>query len=136
VGGVDGIDYPVDVRAHALEQVAASLPAREQRSRVLDLHVGREDEDRDLGHLIANRLRRPETFGGMVGRHTDVDDGNVGSMLADETEELCRVAGLSDDAVTGLREQAGDAFAEQEVVVGDDNGPLYNRYRLTFHSGP
>jgi hypothetical protein len=42
-------------------------------------------------------------------------------MLADEVQEHCRVTGLTDDAVAGLREQTGEPFPEQEIVVSDDD---------------
>src|SRR4029077_16387543 len=43
-------------------------------------------------------------------------------------------AGLSDDAVAGLREQAREPFAEQEVVVGDDDGTAYALGLLRGHA--
>src|SRR5207253_2326436 len=50
-----------------------------------------------------------------------------------QTEKFRRVASLSDDAVAGLREQAGDSFTEQEVVVSDDDGPPDRIHRLLVH---
>ena len=120
---VDALEKLVDVRDTALQQVAASFTTCEERGRVLDLDVGREDEDRDLRELLSNGLSGPEAFGGKVRRHPDVDDRNIGSMLTDEAEKLGRVGGLSDHAVAGLCEKTRDPLAEKEVVVGDDDGP-------------
>jgi len=61
----------------------------------------------------------------MRGRHPNVDDDELGRVLAYELEELTCVAGLTDDLKTGSLEQAGEAFAEEDVVVGhDDPGAL------------
>jgi hypothetical protein len=59
----------------------------------------------------------------MVGWHPNVDDRKLGSMLTDQAKERRRVAGLTDDAVTGLREETGKPFPEQEIVVSDDDCP-------------
>src|SRR4029077_20506562 len=98
----------VDVRDPAFQQITGSLPAGEQRGRVLDLDVSRKDEDRDVRHLVANRLRRAETFSRVTGRHADVDDGQIGLKPADKVEKLLGVPGLTDNVVGGLGEQAGD----------------------------
>jgi len=42
-------------------------------------------------------------------------------MLADEIEELGRVARLPDDLETGSLEQAREPFAEEDIVVCDDD---------------
>src|SRR5918996_5642394 len=130
---VDALKELVDVRNPALQQVAASLPARQERRRVLDLDVGREDKDRRLRDLVANGLCRPETFRRVIRRHPDVDDGKVGPMLAYEIQELRRIAGLTNDAVARDREQAGDPLAEQEVVVGDDDAAPRRGSRVALH---
>ena len=44
-----------------------------------------------------------------------------GLVLAHEREQLGRVAGLPDDLEAGALEQAGQALAEQDVVVGQDH---------------
>src|SRR5262249_45258341 len=50
--------------------------------------------------------------------------------LTDETDELDRVSRLSDDVVAGLREQARDPLAKQQIIVGDDHGPPGRSCRL------
>jgi hypothetical protein len=52
-------------------------------------------------------------------RHPDVDDHEVGLVLADEVEELARITCLADDLEVGALEQAGEAFAQKDVVLGD-----------------
>ena len=131
----NAVEELVDVRDPALQEVAGSLAAREQRGRVLDLDVGREDEDRDLRELVPDHLGRPQTFGGMVRGHPDVDDREVGVMLPNEIEQLGGVAGLTDDVVAGAHEQAGEPLTEQKVVVRDHDGRLGRLHRLGSHAG-
>jgi hypothetical protein len=69
----------------------------------------------------------------MVGWHPDVDNGELGSMLTYEAQEHRCVAGLTDDAVPRLREQASEPFPEQEIVVSDDDGPRDPRDGVFVH---
>ncbi len=57
----------------------------------------------------------------MRGWHPDVDDGHVGTGGADLAQQVGRVAGLADDLEPRLREQAGDALAKEQGVVGEDD---------------
>jgi hypothetical protein len=57
----------------------------------------------------------------MRGRHPNIDDHELGLVLAHEREELVRVAGLADDLEARPLEHARDALAQQDVVVGDDD---------------
>jgi hypothetical protein len=57
----------------------------------------------------------------MRGGHPDVDDDEVGLVLADELEEPVGVCGLTDNVEAGPVEQAREAFAQQDVVVCDDD---------------
>src|SRR5690349_24247471 len=62
-----------------------------------ELHVRREDEEADLGELLADRSRRVEPLGRVRRRHANVHDRELGLVLADELEKLGGVARLSDD---------------------------------------
>jgi hypothetical protein len=42
-------------------------------------------------------------------------------VLADEFQEVRSITGLADDLVAGPVEQAREAFAEEDVVVGDND---------------
>jgi hypothetical protein len=57
----------------------------------------------------------------------DVDQHQVGKVLVDQVEKLLGVAGLAEDLHAGAVEQAGQALAEQDVVVGDDHPRLAHR---------
>ena len=70
------------------------------------------------GQLLADRARGVEALGGVRRRHADVDDREVRLVLATSATQLVGVAGLADDLEAGSLEQAGEPFAEQDVVVG------------------
>ena len=111
----------VHIRDPALEQIADSLTAGQKLHRVLHLDVGREDEDARLGKRLADRPRRLETLSRMSRRHSDVDEHQVGPVLADQVEQLHPVAGLPYHLELGALEQAGDALSKQDVVVRQDH---------------
>ena len=69
--------------------------------------------------LLADRLRGPQALVGVRGRHADVDDRDVGVLLADRGEELRGIAGLGNDLESGLGEQAGHAFPHEDRIVRD-----------------
>jgi hypothetical protein len=68
------------------------------------------------------------------GRHPNVDDDELGLVLAHELEELDRVAGLADHLKTRPLEQARQPFAKKDVVVGHDDATAGDR--LGFHDLP
>ena len=51
--------------------------------------------------------------------HADVDERDVGTLVAHAREQRSGVADLGDDLEPGLGEQPGDALADQRRVVGD-----------------
>src|SRR5205085_10352295 len=53
-------------------------------------------------------------------RHADVDDRHVGLGPLDERAQLLGVGGQPDDVETALLEQAREALAQDDGVVGDD----------------
>ncbi len=57
----------------------------------------------------------------MCRRHPDVDDHELGLLLAHEIEELVRVSGLAYDLKVRPLEQAREPFAEEDIVVCDDD---------------
>jgi hypothetical protein len=70
----------------------------------------RQDEDAGLRKFLADRVRRLEPLGGMRGRHPNVDDDELGFVLAHQPEEVIRVAGLTDYVELGPLEQARETF--------------------------
>jgi hypothetical protein len=64
---------------------------------MLDLNVGRENEDARLGEFLANRLRCVEPLGCMRRRHANVDENQLGRLSANELDELLAVVGLPGD---------------------------------------
>jgi len=63
-------------------------------------------------------------------RHPNVDDDELGLVLAHEREELVRVPGLTDNLEVAPFEQTREAFAQQDVVVGDDDPTAAFRRRV------
>ena len=56
-----------------------------------------------------------------VGRHPDVDDGDVGLVRADLAQEVLGVTRLAGHLEAGLLEQPREALAQQHGVLGDDD---------------
>jgi hypothetical protein len=54
-------------------------------------------------------------------RHANVDQGEVRFVLANEREQLLRVAGLADDHELRAFEKTRKSLAQQDVVVREDN---------------
>jgi hypothetical protein len=88
---------------------------------LLELDVRGENEDCGLRQLLADHAGGIETFARVAGRHPDVDDRELGSMLADELDELGSVSALTRDFETGAFEQTGHALTEEDVVVCQDD---------------
>ena len=55
----------------------------------------------------------------MVGRHADVDDRDVGPARLDHAQQRVGVAAAPGDLEAGVLEQAGEALAQEHLVVGD-----------------
>jgi hypothetical protein len=53
--------------------------------------------------------------------HLDVHDRDVGLVRSDLEQQILGGAALPDDLESGLVEQAGDAFAQEHRVVGEDD---------------
>ena len=73
------------------------------------------------GCVAPDLLRGDQSFVGVGGRHADVDDGDVGGVGGDVLEELVGVAGLGDDVDPAVGEEAGEALADDDGVVGEDH---------------
>ena len=109
----------VDAILEEVADAARAVGDEPQGERRLD--VLRQDEDADLRAVLgADRLRGPEALVGVGRRHPDVDDRDVGVVLADGDEERVGVADLGDDLEAGLDQQPGDPLAQEERVVGQD----------------
>jgi hypothetical protein len=66
-------------------------------------------------------VRRRQSFGGVGRRHPDVDDHQIGLVLAHEVDEVLRIAGLTGDLKAGLLEQPRETLAQEDIVVRDDD---------------
>ena len=54
-----------------------------------------------------------------VGRHADVDERDIGSLVAHAREQRAGIADLGDDVEPRFGEQRGNALADQRRIVGD-----------------
>ena len=79
----------------------------------------REDEHCGLRVVAADLGGGAHPFVVVVGRHAHVDDGEVGLVLGDDDEERVGVADPRDDLVAGVLEQAREALAQEDRVLGD-----------------
>jgi hypothetical protein len=73
------------------------------------------------GKLLADGHGRVEAFGGMTGRHPDVDHDQVRALRADEGDEAVRVPGLAGDLESRPFQQPRDTLAQQHVVFSQDD---------------
>lgn len=106
----------------------------------------REDKHPDARRLRREGLSRDEPLVGVARRHPDVDDRSVGSVTGDDAQQVLGGAHLGDDVAPRRGEQARDAFAHEDRVVGDDEthrlrqtastAPIVSGERLPFEMNP
>jgi hypothetical protein len=72
-----------------------------------------------VGVSGADLARGVDAFVGVRGWHADVDDRHVRLRAGNEPQRFGRVARQADDLMPRLGEQAGNALARDERVVGD-----------------
>jgi len=77
---------------------------------VLHLDVRRQDQDRGVRVLLADLVGGVQAFGGVGRRHPDIDDDQLGPLLADHLKKPRRIAGLADHVEARTFEQAGHAL--------------------------
>ena len=99
---------------------------------MLNLGMGRQDQDAGLRMLLADLPGRLHALGGVGRRHPDVDHHQVGLVAGDQRHQLGAVPGLADDLEAGALEQAGQALAEQDVVLGQDHPQPGRRHRQDY----
>jgi hypothetical protein len=58
-----------------------------------------------VGKLVAQGDRGPQPFVGVCGRHADVDDGHVGTVLGDRSGERAAVGHRGHDRVAAIFQQ-------------------------------
>jgi hypothetical protein len=83
------------------------------------LDVRGQHDDRRSGQFFADYLCRLQALGGVGRWHSDVDNRQIRTDRTDQGEEFYPVPDLADDVETETVKQAGQAFAQQDVVVGE-----------------
>ena len=123
-----------DVRDTILQQVAhAAGPIGEQLGRILALDVLAEDEDGRARDQSAGFDRGAEPLVALGGRHPDVDDRDVRPMLDDGLHEGRAVTNLGDDDAPGVGDQARQALADEDRILGDDDAQRPNVHAPIMH---
>jgi hypothetical protein len=119
----DRIGEIVEVVNAVLEQVAdAACTIGDQAQGEGRLDVLRQNEDPDARAVLgADRLRGAEALVRVGRRHPDVDDRDIGLVLANCGQERGGVADLGDDLEACFDQQSCDPFAEKDGVIGKDN---------------
>src|SRR5262249_26180115 len=107
---LERLEKVVHIRDAALQQISAPLAADEEIHRMLYFDVGREHEYPEARILRAYRVRRLETFRRVCRRHADVDDQQVGLVLAARPNRGRPIVGLSDNVEARALQEAGKPF--------------------------
>ena len=95
----------------------------EERDRVLGVVVLREHDDAGAGVALAQLLGGVDALPLEGGRHADVGHEHLGRGGGGARDQLVVVAGGPDDLEVGLdREQRPHALADDDVVVGEEDG--------------
>ena len=71
-----------------------------------------------------------ETLGRMRRRHPDVNERELGLVLADQREEFGGASGLGYDLKLGTLQQTRDSFSQEDVVVRSVTRSLHVSFRL------
>ena len=101
-----------------LEQVAeAALGDEPDRPGGLDVLGQHQHADVRVG--VADPAGRADALVAERRRHPDVDDGEVGLVLADGGAEAVGVVDGGDHVVAGILEQPAETLSEQDLVLGD-----------------
>ena len=105
----------------ALQQIADPAPLGEQADRAMDLDMRGEHEDADRGEFCADRLRGIQTLGRVGGGHANIQDDQLWKVLADQRHQLGHIARQAHNLKSRRFEEAGNALAQEDIVVGDDH---------------
>ena len=81
-----------------------------------------------------NLLRGFEPFVGVRRRHLDVGQHELGAARVDEAQQRGRVARPAHDLEAGVGEQAGESFAQEHLVFGEDYAHGSSRRRCAAPS--
>ena len=105
----------------ALQQVADLAPLGEQAHRAVDLDMRGEHEDAYVREFLADRRRGIEALGRMGGGHANIQHDQLWKVLANQPHQLGHIARQTDDLKAQRFEDAGNALAQEDIVVRDDH---------------
>jgi hypothetical protein len=111
-------------------------PLFEQFQGLLELGEGRQDEEAGVGVALADRTGRREALGGVLRRHSDVDDREVGVLGGDQFQQPYGVVGLAHHAVSDPLAQAVCLGQECTAVGHQVLSGLGQHASMRGNSGP
>ncbi len=113
------VEQLIDVGDPVLEQITDAGPTIGEEAHGMGRLDGlRQDDDRRRRGRGQQRLRRPQPLVREGRWHADVHDRDVGPARRDQIEQRGRIAHGADDLEPTVPQHAGDAFAQQDVVLG------------------
>jgi PAS domain S-box-containing protein len=115
------IDQVSNLLDPVLEEVSDAFAAVEDVHRSFRLDMRREQQNPRFGELFADRAGGVKALERMRRRHPDVDDREIGHVVAHERQKSRCVTGLADDVVPGSTQEARNPFAQENVIVRQDN---------------
>ena len=120
VDAADCIGQLLDA-CHALLEEVADARGRvfEQAHGVARLQVLGKDEHPGADVLLADSRRCDDALVGVGRRHADVDDREVGFLIAYERHQLIDVTRFADEFEACSHQQQCHAFSHEGCVVGD-----------------
>ena len=118
---LDRLKKVVHLGDPALQQIADPAPLGEQVHRTVDLDMRGEHEDADRRKFCADRLRGIETLGRMGRGHANVQHDQLWKALANQRHQLGHIAHQSHNLKSRRFEEAGNALAQEDIVVCDDH---------------
>ncbi len=121
---IDRVNEVVNPRDPVLQDIADTPPRREEFDRLVNFGVRRKHQDCHLGEVSPNHARRVEAVRRLPGRHSNINDREVGLVVMDDAQQISRIADLSNDLEPRPLQQACHAFAQQDVVISHHDTPF------------
>jgi hypothetical protein len=115
---VEGLEEVVDVKHPVLEQVA-DVARRHKPDGVPGLHVLGEQHDPQVGELVPDLGGGAGSVVGVVRRHPDVQDHEVGCGTPYRGDRLDRIGGRRHHLVARVDQQPGQPDPEERGVLAD-----------------
>src|SRR6185312_8432774 len=104
-----------------LEQITHPLTTGQQLHRSIDLNISRQKNNPNLSELLPNTVSRRQPLSAVRGRHPDVDDRQIRTMLTHQLQQLHRITRLPNHLKTRPTKQTHHSLTDQHIIVGLHN---------------